>query len=250
MKINWRLSIRFICSVVITLIPINILKIVLYKSLFNYDISWNCKIGFSLIMCKSLTLKQRASIGNFNWIYGVGTIELEANASIGDRNRINHLKSIKLGSESIIRKGNRLFRNSEVGRGGNFILGRQSIVTLRHIFDLTDNISIGDNTVIGGEGSQFWTHGFDIYRNGIEAPIVIKDNCYMGSACLVNLGITVESQNQIGMGTVISKSINTHFGFWTSNHLIRNNECKDISQSDKYSLDNVENKFYVFAEKR
>lgn len=237
---------RTILAILVGLIPCNQLKVMLYKAIFHYDIEVNCKIGFSLILCKQMRMAKGARIGHFNLIYKVENLVLDRDSCINARNIIKYAKGFYLGHGSMIRNANTLVRDPLSADKGDFQLGKQSLITAKHLFDLTDDITIGDNTVIGGIGSQFWTHGFDIYRNGIQAPIIIKNNCYVAASCLISLGVTVESENQIGLGTVVTKSIASSNGFWVSNQLVRKKECIDISEMEEYVLDTKypENRFY------
>jgi acetyltransferase-like isoleucine patch superfamily enzyme len=237
---------RIIVAILIGSIPSNQLKIILYKALLHYDIEANCKIGFSLVLCKQMRMAGGARIGHFNLIYNVENLVLDKDSCINDRNIIKYARSFYLDHGSVIRNANTLVRDPLGTDKGDFQLGEYSLITAKHLFDLTDDITIGDNTVIGGIGSQFWTHGFDIYRNGIQAPIIIKNNCYVAASCLISLGVTIESKNQIGLGTVVTKSITSSNGFWISNQLVRKKECVDISEIDGYVLDQKypNNRFY------
>lgn len=237
---------RIILAILIGIIPCNKLKISLYKAIFHYDIEINCKIGFSIVLCKQMRMEKGARIGHLNLIYHVENLILESDSCINDRNIIKYTKGCYLGQGSMIRNANNLVRDPLGTDKGDFRLGEYSLITAKHLFDLTDDITIGDNTVIGGIGSQLWTHGFDIYRNGIQAPINIKNNCYVAASCLISLGVTIESENQIGLGTVVAKSITSSKGFWISNQLVRKKECIDISEIDGYILDQKDptNRFY------
>ncbi len=240
------MSMKVIIAGFIGLIPSNVIKVFLFNKLLGYRISSGCKIGFNIICCEHIAMRPGARIGHFNIIYGVKSLIMDEESCINNRNIVKHLRLLHLKEKSLLRNANTLVRDPSVGNSGSFILGTNSLVTAKHFFDLTDNISIGNSTVIGGLFSQFWTHGFDIYRNGIQAPIHIKDHCYLAASCLVSLGVTIESCNQIGLGTVLARSITSTNGFWVSNNLIRKNDVKDISQSNGYALDETypENRFY------
>jgi acetyltransferase-like isoleucine patch superfamily enzyme len=227
-------------------IPFNSIKIFLFRLVFNYQVDQKSRIGFSIILCEHVQIGPEVRIGNFNLISNVKNFVLKANSGIAARNVIKDLIGFELDEGSSFGNANRFGRDPAVSDHGKFYLGKKSRITTKHLFDLTDDISIGDNTVIGGIGSQFWTHGFDIYRNGIRAPIVIKNNCFLGSSCMVNLGVTIESRTQIGMGSVVSKSIETQNGFWVSNQLTRNGDVINISQEEGYILDQKcpANRFY------
>jgi acetyltransferase-like isoleucine patch superfamily enzyme len=228
---------RIIILVIIGLIPFNFIKVYLYRFFFHYTICKRCRIGFSLILCKKVILENDVRIGNFNLIYNTQSLVMKSGADLGSRNIIKNLTTMTMEQNSKIWNGNHLGREAMQGESGNFTLGKNSVITGKHLFDVTDDIRIGHDTVIAGNGTQFWTHGFDIYRNLIVAPIQIKDHCYLGSSCLVNLGVTVESDNQIAFGTVVSKSIVTRFGFWTSNQLVRKKDCLNISEEENYVHD-------------
>jgi len=61
--------IRVILSYIISIIPINKMKIFLYNILFGYKIDYSCKIGFfNLIVCKNFKMDKKSSIGNLNHI--------------------------------------------------------------------------------------------------------------------------------------------------------------------------------------
>ncbi|HMD68954.1 MAG TPA: hypothetical protein VKF42_08760 [Chitinivibrionales bacterium] len=222
---------------IIGLIPINFVKIVLYRTFFHFSITRRCRIGMCIILCDKITLEEGASIGNFNIISNTRKLVMKTGSCLGSGNIIKNLNTLTIAQGARIGNGNHFSRDPILGLSGNFTLGRNSMITARHLFDVTDDISIGDDTVIAGNGTQFWTHGFDICRNGIVAPIHIKNGCYFGSSCLVNLGVTVESDNQIAFGTVVSKSITTRFGFWTSNQLVRKKDCLNVSEEKNYVID-------------
>jgi acetyltransferase-like isoleucine patch superfamily enzyme len=240
---------RVLIAFIIGIIPCNSLKICLYKLIFKYQIQKNCRIGFSIIVCSKLLLESGARIGDLNWIYNIDSIILRNNACINNRNIIKNLKVLNLEPGSMLRNANHLGREPLEGTKGIFRLGRNSLITAKHLFDVTDDILIGENTVIGGIGSQFWTHGFDIYRNRVQDPIIIKNNCYLAASCLVNLGVTIESENQIGLGTVVSKSIDSHFGFWTSNQLVRRKDLINLSEAKEYVLNNNSPTDYFYSKK-
>ncbi len=49
--------------------------------------------------------------------------------------------------------------------------GCETIITRRHSFDLADTVSIGDDVTFGGTSTEVWTHGFDLHRVRLQAPL-------------------------------------------------------------------------------
>lgn len=80
-----------------------------------------------------------------------------------------------------------------------------------------DNISIGRNVKIGG-GTCVWTTDFhsldprirtsskDIHHRA-KAPVVIKDNAFIGAKVIVLKGVTIGENSIIGAGSVVTRSV-------------------------------------------
>lgn len=174
------MGLKSIILKIIKYIPANSVKIFLLKKLFHYAIGKNVKIGKAIINCN------KVYIGN--------------NVHIADNNVIT-CNEFSIGENSSIHSGNVI-----QGRA-NFSLGTNSRIINNHHFDLWNNIQIGNNTWIAGKNSQFWTHGsIHTKLNNKDLSIVIKDNIYIGSACRFAPGVLIESENLIGLGSVVTKS--------------------------------------------
>jgi acetyltransferase-like isoleucine patch superfamily enzyme len=174
--------------------------------------SWICLIvppsvfkNWLLNQFSHIRVDKSAYIG-FSYIFA-DEIELHAGARIKHFVRAVGLKRLVLKENCFIGNFNTLFCSRVAGDSGSLVLGKDSELVKRNLLDLTDDVTIGDNVVIGGYGSQFWTHGFDVFRNRIQGKIFIDDNVYVGSSTIFNLGLTVCSQVMIGAGSVVSKSI-------------------------------------------
>jgi len=166
---------------IIKRIPFNVLRVFFYRRLLNYNIGHNVKIGRSLINCNTVI--------------------------IGDNVIIRHNNSIScdlfsVGSNTKIHSGNTI-----VGKS-SFSIGENSRIINDHFIDLWNNVNIGNNTWIAGRGSQFWTHGSIHTKKGTKnLGITIKDNVYISSNSSIAPGVTIEGDNLIGLGSVVSKSI-------------------------------------------
>ena len=174
------MTVRSVLLKIIKHIPVNSVKIVLLKKLFNYTIGKNVKIGKAIINCNKVYIGNNVHIASNNVIV---------------------CNKFSIGENSSIHSGNVI-----QGRA-NFSLGTNSRIINNHHFDLWNNIQIGNNTWIAGKNSQFWTHGsIHTKLNNKDLSILIKNDVYIGSACRFAPGITIESENLIGLGSVVTKS--------------------------------------------
>lgn len=157
-----------------------------------------------------------ATIGNFNWL-NAESLNMSNGSWIGRFNRIKHVNFISLGEEAIIQNWNKVFApktdSSELKETEfilseqNLILGEKSAMLRMNYVDLTRSLKVGDNVVIGGNGSEFWTHGFDTQRNMKLGEISIEDNVFIGTKCIFNPGVRVTGNVIIAPGTVVYKNI-------------------------------------------
>jgi acetyltransferase-like isoleucine patch superfamily enzyme len=186
----------------------------------------NSYIGFSYINVKHLTVAENVRIKHLVKMKGLESVVLKKNSFIG-----NH---------------NSFYCNATLGDNGHFILGVDSELVRQNALDLTCNITIGDNVVIGGFGSQFWTHGFDVYRNRIEGEIVIANNVYIGSSTVFNLGITICDDVIVGAGSLVSRNIK-QTGFYAGSPISKKADYCELSASNRTSLkcEIFGRKFYV-----
>ena len=222
---------KFIFQNVVTIFMPSILKIKILN-LIGHSISRKSKIGpvilgrstklslhegafiggFNLLSCHSLELKQDSFIRRFNTFQGEFTVKLNKQASIGNFNRF-------VNSSFELEKSKPELK-----------LGVSSNLTSKHYFDMTESIIIGRNTVIGGRGSQFWTHGFQHFNKGtsrfrVDGAIQIGDGVYIGSRVLFNPGVIVSDSVSLGSGAIVSKDL-LHPGLYVSQQL----RCLEVSE--------------------
>lgn len=81
-----------------------------------------------------------------------------------------------------------------------------------------DSIEIGNNVKIGG-GTHIYTTDFhslnpkyrclssEDYRHRKCAPVIIKDNAFIGARSIILKGVTIGKNSIIGAGSVVTKSI-------------------------------------------
>lgn len=192
----------------------------------SVEIHKTAYVGFSYISVHSLILKANVRIKHFVRIKGVEEVLLKEKSYIGNFNS--------------------LYCNHFIGDKGRFTLGCHSELVRQNALDLTCDITIGDNVVIGGYGSQFWTHGFDVSRNRIEGEIVIANNVYIGSSSIFNLGVYVCDNVMVGAGSLISRSIKES-GFYAGSPAIKKADRYELAESASTQLKckKFDKNFYV-----
>lgn len=217
-----------ILALLIGIFPIRIVRIFLWNFFLGYKIDYYAQIGWGNILCCNHAEIQKAKIGNFNRIY-TNDLHLENGAEIRRLNLIKLVNSfVMLENSQIVSKNSivGLFRlNYQKRENCNFILGKDSLVTIANSIDVTDSVTIGNNVVFGGKDTQLWTHGFDVKRNMVTGPIVVGDDVYVGSRCTICQGVTIADNTVIGAATCVPTSIKEP-GFYVSNQLVKKGEIK------------------------
>lgn len=154
------------------------------------------RIGhFNIIIVKDLYLGKKARIGHFNFIKGFFDLVMEDRAEINLQNKI---------SRSLSPKGNYC--------KAKLHLKYHAKIGVKHLLDMTSNITMGENSMLAGADSQLWTHGFYFSKEGektvrIDGDIEIGHNCYIGSRCVVLAGVCIGDSITIGANSCISKTI-------------------------------------------
>ena len=206
--------------------PLNAIRIFLLRVFLGYDIDYKSKIGiFNSINCSSLKMRN-AQIGFLNQII-VKDLNLSEKASIKKLNRIKHLNLLDLGINAEIRSGN--FIGAPIKgtiddaihfEKQNIYIGTSSSILRGNYFDVVEEIIIGENVVFGGNGSEIWTHGFDVKRNMLVGNVIFGNDIFIGSNCIFTKGISICNNVTIGPSTVVYKSIDEE-GVYSSQKLYK-----------------------------
>jgi acetyltransferase-like isoleucine patch superfamily enzyme len=168
---------------IITLCPFLSIRLWIYKNLFHYSIGKNTYIGRSIINAKKVT--------------------------IGANVRIVHHISITC-NQLDIGDGTSILSGTVIQGDGSFTIGKNSRIINDHYIDLGNDVRIGNNTWLAGKQSQIWTHGSLHTKTGEkDLRVVIGDDIYIGSNTLIAPGVHIAHLNLIGMGSVVTKSIET-----------------------------------------
>lgn len=171
-------------AIIISIIPINILRIFLYNILMKYKISYSSKIGLGTILSANTVIINKANIGRFNRIIGEFDLTIDEHTNIGNSNE---------------------FVNTYESRSSAYCkIGKKVHITNNHFFDTSGGLIIKNFNRIAGRGSQFWTHGGQKER----CEIVINEKCYIGSAVRISQGVEISENSFIGLGSVVSRTFN------------------------------------------
>ena len=198
---------RLMSLALIALLP-SFLKRGCYRAFFGYKIGKRVKIGVSILDASICSIDDNTQIGHLNVVIGVERL------TIGDHTKIGHLNIFRGGDEITLGRYCEIIRLNEINSipdplvvnpiDPRFILGNGSIVTTGHKIDFTDKVEIGTRTIIGGRNSSIWTHNRQRTRG-----VNIGSYAYIGSEIRVAPGGGLPSRCIVGIGTVITKPIET-----------------------------------------
>ncbi|WNM57993.1 acyltransferase [Candidatus Nitrospira allomarina] len=174
-------------AIIISVVPVEYMRRLLYKTLLGYSIDNNSRIGFMTIIAVDSADIRAANIGKFNKFVGPYRLRIGAGASMGRDNVISC-------GAWVAEK-----RFAKDGYGRFCHLGNGSVVTSSHFIDPTGGFNLGSQSWIAGSHSQFWTHGIGVKDRSIS----IGSDCYIGSASRFAPGSSIGSNNTIGLGSVV-----------------------------------------------
>lgn len=148
----------------------------------------------NVVRCRRLIMRRQSYLDRFNRISGPLTVALAQTAAIGRANVIYRAPHPTTIGPAMLR------------------LGQLSKITSSHLVDCTCTISIGDYSTIAGAGSQLWTHGYKHASRGpgryrIDGRIDIGNNVYIGSASVLNAGLSIASGITVGSHSSVSRSL-------------------------------------------
>lgn len=137
-------------------------------------------------------MKSNANIGMLNVFKGNFSVELDESAKIGNFNKFSC--SSKAYYHDVLLK---------MHKGAHIINS--------HLFDMTDNITLGERSVIAGSGTQFWTHSYYLNKDDrdirVDSPIEIGNRVYIGARSCILSGVRISDNIIVGAMTCVSKSL-------------------------------------------
>ena len=179
-------KVRFLISLFIAYVPSNFLRITLHRLLNGYRIDYSARIGFGTMLVVDDARIGKAVIRWFNRFEGPFSLVMQNGATIGPSNYFTCLFDAPRNEDGTPRSYCNIGTNVRIGE--------------KHLIDSTKGFQIGHHSWIAGCESQFWTHG---PKNG---PVVIGDDCFIGSAVCFAPGSSIGNHALVAMGSVVTKS--------------------------------------------
>jgi UDP-3-O-[3-hydroxymyristoyl] glucosamine N-acyltransferase len=202
-----RRRLRLALLAVIALLP-GFVKRPLYRSLFGYRIGRGVRIGLVILDADSVELGEGTQIGHLNLITRVGSFITGKSVRIGPLNIIRGGERVRLGDYAEVMRLNVLNaipdHDCTTSPASRLEIGRGAVVVSGHRIDFTDQVTIGQNVIIGGRNSSLWTH-----NRQSTAPIEIGDFCYLGSEVRLAPGARLAERSILGLGSVLAGAIDT-----------------------------------------
>jgi len=162
---------------------------------------WECKILFYL---NGVKVKSFSSYG-VPYIY----ISLNARCTIGTNFKMNN--GVKYSDSGVNGKCRIEVRDTAILTIGDNV-GMSDVTITCHI-----QISIGNNVILGVETQIRDTDNHSLnpedrlnnldWQNKKNAPIVIKDNVFIGANSIILKGVTIGMNSIIGAGSVVTRNV-------------------------------------------
>ena len=118
--------------------------------------------------------------------------------------------NVTIGRDVMIRPSS--YYGKDLGKG--LVIGNNSSIGPHGYVGCSGKIIIGNNVMFGPKCDLFAeNHNFsdletDIKVQGVnQKGIVIEDNCWIGSNCIILDGVTIGRGSVIGAGTIVTKDI-------------------------------------------
>jgi UDP-3-O-[3-hydroxymyristoyl] glucosamine N-acyltransferase len=202
-----RRRLRLALLAVIAVLP-GFVKNPLYRRLFGYRIGRGVRIGLAILDADAVELGEGTEIGHLNLITRVGSFITGESVRIGSLNIIRGGERVRLGDYAEIMRLNVLNaipdHDCTTSPASRLEIGRGAVVVSGHRIDFTDQVTIGQNVIIGGRNSSLWTH-----NRQSTAPIEIGDFCYLGSEVRLAPGARLAERSILGLGSVLAGAIDT-----------------------------------------
>jgi acetyltransferase-like isoleucine patch superfamily enzyme len=218
--------IRLIVSLITLFLPWAAKRLMLI-SLLKYEIHKNAYIGFSIIIPEHLIMDDGAKIGNFNVCKTIQKLHMMEHSIISSMNWITAGAT----QNSIGSFAHKKDRKAEL------ILGMHASITLRHIVDCTDQVTIGKYTTIAGYHSQILTHSINL-KESIQdcAPVTIGEYCLIGTNSVILPGSSLGNFSILGASSLLNKKFNDPYTLYGG---VPANPLKKIPTDYAYFLRSV-----------
>ena len=179
---------RMLLAMAISLLPLNGLRVGLYRRLMGYDLAPGARIGLmTVIACESFKAGRNLVMGRNNRFVGPLRVEFGEQVIVGRFNLFSCGTSAGSPDKAHMNYARRITAGDGV------------LINDNHFFDVYGALDIGARTWVAGMGSQFWTHGASV----MERDIRVGAGCYLGSAVRLAPGAEIGDRCVLGIGSVV-----------------------------------------------
>lgn len=175
----------------------------------NYHVGRNSKVGFSVLLCDKLDIPSHCKIGHLN-VIKVRKFKMTENNQIKHLNFIKGTIDIRMDKGSWINSQNKISGPAESYKVPLFWMKKGSVIIMKHMFDVTEDITLGEGCLFAGASTQVWTHAFHLgsERNvRVDGAVEIGAKCYIGASAVICSGVSLADNIVIGANTTVSKSL-------------------------------------------
>ena len=188
-----RLNRRLRVARLIGLVPCNRLRILLHRVINKYQISSSAVLGFGVVLAVDRATIGRAMIGKGSRFDGPCSLVIEDDVLIGAKNTFSSIHDEPGDMEKVERDAPPM---------NSCIIRRNAWINGDHYVDTTGGFELGENSLIAGRGSQFWTHGL---KGG---SVVIGSYCYVSSHVIFTPRSAAGNHTLVAPGSVVTKRFN------------------------------------------
>lgn len=225
-------------AVILLILPTRAARLLLGS--YGREIDKTARIGLAWVVADQLAMHAGSRIRNGNYIR-VANLRLGRGAYVGAFNVIRGRISLEMEESSGLGNRNTVTRHESFRSIRCLKMGTLTKITAGHHVDITCDVILGNYTTIAGKGSQIWTHGYVHDRSGpgryrIDGAITIGDNVYVGSMCMISMGVTIGDGAIVGGGTSVASSL-SESGLYVSSPMRKLSRPPDPASRADLKLD-------------
>tara|TARA_R110000868_G_scaffold29049_2_gene108026 strand:+ start:11967 stop:12605 length:639 start_codon:yes stop_codon:yes gene_type:complete len=177
----------------------------LLNRIFNYNIAPSAKIGFSVVLCRKLTMAPCSNIRHLTFIGIFEELQLGNHAIIG---HLNWISGMPLSNTN--------FFKDEPDRYPSVTLEEHSAMTSRHIIDCSNHVTIGAFSTLAGYRTQILSHSIDVtLSRQMTEKVTIGKYCFVGTSCVFLKGSILPDYSVLGAGSVLTTAEHEPFGLFS-----------------------------------
>ena len=128
--------------------------------------------------------------------------------------KINWPHQLSIGQNCVF-ENNLAFKYDSIWRkGSNIIIGDNVFIGHNTEFNISERISIGNDCLIASNCKFIdHYHGFSVVNKPVRlqepkiSPIIIEDNVWIGTSCIILKGVTIGSGSIIGAGSLVNRNV-------------------------------------------